>query len=481
MRWTSWLVVWGVMGWLGLTASAGAEPVVATWGGEGLDWAGDMAVAPDGDLVLVGAMHGEVALPEGAAVHALVEPGRGPHQGFVARLTPDGSRVRWVALFPPDRMVSEPDQGPLAMVWDPVRERLVVALWQHGSNVARLPGALVGDTGNISIGWVGVLDPTDGRVEHAWYQHAVRQDTNGNWGPEGQVERWPRNSGNTIQRLAVDGEGRVLVLARGGNRMFTTADAWQDWPRDLWGGHTTLTVLTPDLDRVVYATTFRGGTTESRGSDGAGVVVNRHGVFVFGRTSAEDFVRASLARAPWQSAWGGSDDLFLARLDPDALPFEPLPLEPGAGPGDDGGGEEGGGEEGSGEVPGSGEDGGPPGDVDAGTPAPGEADAGSGGNGSGGAAGGEDPGAGPADVGRAAEVGGEGGQTDALSAEGPGEAGAPDGATGPGAPAPVASEARSGAGSGGCAQTRGQGPAAPWWLAAALWAVRVGRRRPRTR
>ncbi|TVR04329.1 MAG: hypothetical protein EA398_02140 [Deltaproteobacteria bacterium] len=245
----------------------------------------------------------------------------------IAAWTLDGE-LKW-ATNALDRMVSEPDQGPQALAWDPVRARLVVALWQHGSNVARLPGQLTGDTGNISIGWVGVLDPTDGAVQHAWYQHAVRQDSNGEWNDDGTVARWPQNSGNSISRLAVDGDGRVLVLSTGGNRMFTTADALQDWPRDLWGGHTTLTVLSPDLARIEYATALRPtGVEGAAGSTPAGLAVNRHGIFLFGRTGADDFLRQNTERAPWTTPPGDRTDLFLARIAPASLPFDPAaPLE----------------------------------------------------------------------------------------------------------------------------------------------------------
>jgi len=529
-------------------STAWSETFVATAGGPGLDYAGDMATAPDGDLVVVGAIQGDVAWPEEADVRLLPVAAPGAHRGFVARMSPDGETMRWVTLFPPetfvpsrvavdrdtialagdpldgmrthfpaahgssydrgaivtlsadgahvlaarggppntprgittnrdgdhsgyeggitgialhaglvyatggtsgagqgayivryegdtlagvdfphrpdpgrtwaidlrynspdlkealtwrydpthedatfhqgactirlrgnrrggqvvvvdydggtifgsfdnqydfnctgqsfpafdagiaawtldgelkwatnalDQMVSEPDQGPRAMVWDPLRERLIVALWQHGSNVARLPGTLTGDTGNISIGWVGVIDPANGAVDHAWYQHAVREGTNGEWNADGTVARWPRNSGNTVHRLAVDAASRVFVLSSGGNQMFTTEDALMDWPTGLFGAHATLTVLSDDLQRVAYATMLRGPDHESRGSVPAGLAVNRHGVHIYGRTAEPAFVRRAEDRAAWSTAYGGDADLFFARIGPEALPFEP--------------------------------------------------------------------------------------------------------------------------------------------------------------
>ena len=233
-----------------------------------------------------------------------------------------------------DQMVSEPDQGPQAMAWDALNERLVVGLWQHGSNVARLPGELVGTTGNISIGWIGSLDPATGEVLHARYQHAVQQDSNGSWTEHGSVTGWPQNSGNNIREIIVDGEGQVIVAGRGGNQMFTTADALQDWPLDLWGGHTILTVLSPDLSEVRYATVLRGEDLDSaQGSSPSGLAINAAGLFVFGETSNTSFLRINPDSAPWSTEpRDGENSLYFARLASDSLPFSPRAPEPGLEP-----------------------------------------------------------------------------------------------------------------------------------------------------
>lgn len=259
----------------------------------------------------------------------------------IAAWTLDGE-LKW-ATNGLDQMVSEPDQGPQAMAWDPVNQRLIVALWQHGSNVARLPGSLIGDTGNISIGWVGAFDPGTGEVQDAWYQHAVRQESNGSWTETGGISGWPRNSGNNIQALAVDGLGQVIVAGTGGNQMYTTPDGLQDWPKDLWGGHATITVLSPDLQETVYATVLRRVDLEGTGGSApGGIAINQAGLFVFGRTDSTTFLEIEPEIGPWNTGHEeGRNTLFFARIGPSDLPFVPEapdpnlePSTPNPGPGD---------------------------------------------------------------------------------------------------------------------------------------------------
>jgi hypothetical protein len=247
----------------------------------------------------------------------------------LAAFSLDGE-LRWATNLL-ENIVSEPDQAPEAMHYDAANQRLYVAFWQHGSNVNRLPGSLVGDTGNMKLAWIGRIDPATGNVEHARYLHAVKQGSNGSWNEDGTVTGWPQNSSTSIQAITTDGEGRVYVLYVGGNRAFTTPDALQDWPVDLWGSHATLLVLDAELNQVLYSTVLRGtDITASGGSSARGLAVNQHGVLVLGHTSNATFIRMNDESAPWKSAYAGQNDLFFARIAPADLPFTPTaPVDPG--------------------------------------------------------------------------------------------------------------------------------------------------------
>ncbi|MCX7819618.1 MAG: hypothetical protein N2652_10515 [Kiritimatiellae bacterium] len=226
---------------------------------------GHVAVLPDGDLVLAHTMQYDFQI-QGAKR----EPG---FDLLVARLARDG-RPKWsVNAYQPGDSVHTPDQKAQDIRLNPVTGEILVAAWQHGSNVYRLIGDLIGDSGNISVPWIGRFDAATGRVLAGWYFHCIRE--RGEFDAQGRPQRWPKLSGARIARLAVDHTGRIWAAATGGRYAFTTPDAAQAWPRGadgqpLWGQFGVLLALSPDLARLEYATLVRGNAADRGDGNAAG-------------------------------------------------------------------------------------------------------------------------------------------------------------------------------------------------------------------
>jgi DNA-directed RNA polymerase subunit RPC12/RpoP len=266
---------------------AGKWPPVKFWP-RGMRQGGQVLVLPGGDVLVSATMQYDFQ----------VEGKRG-YPGFdlfLARYRPDGELLWSSNLYQEGDSVHTPDQKAQDLHYDPTSGDVFISAWQHGSNVYRLKGRLVGDTGNLSIYWIGRVDARTGRLKAGWYFHNIRPDSpSGEYGSDGTPSSgWPKLSGNYISRVRTDGEGRVYVTGRGAAVTWTTPGAWQDWPGRQWGGFGFLYVLSPDLSRVLYGTVIRG---TQAGADGGvigggtfhGLAVTDAGVYLGGDTSSPGF------------------------------------------------------------------------------------------------------------------------------------------------------------------------------------------------
>jgi hypothetical protein len=239
----------------------------------GIRGGGHVLVLPDGDLVASGALQYDFKLA------GKWEPG---YDIIVARFSPDGV-LKWSTnLYQPGDSVHIPDQKDRDLLYNPVNGDLYVLGVQHGSNVYRLKGDLRGDTGNLLIGWVGQIEAATGKLKNGWYWMNSRNtgyDTNG--APTSPPH--PQLAGNNPTRLAVDALGRIYLSGDAGAKAFTTPNAHQSWPADQdGGGHGALVVLSPNLDRVLYATVIRDRQANT-------VALTTQGIFIGGTEGLTNF------------------------------------------------------------------------------------------------------------------------------------------------------------------------------------------------
>jgi len=245
---------------------------------------------------------------------------------FVARFARDGW-PKWSANgYCEGDSVHTPDRKATDIAVHPRSGEVLVAAWQHGSNKYRLPGELVGDSGNIGVPWIGRLDPATGRVLAGWYLHCIRE--RGEFDTSGRPQRWPKLSGASLPRLAVDAVGRVWACGTAGRHAFTTPDAAQAWPRGaggepLWGGFGLLVAVASDLNRIEYATLARGvaedrGDGTTAGGSGLRALVFTDGAIVAGGTVSDDGFPTDDAPAWSRRVRGDRSGCALVRLVPAA-------------------------------------------------------------------------------------------------------------------------------------------------------------------
>jgi len=258
----------------------------------GMRVGGQVLVLPDGDVVVTGGMQYDFRVKGKRGFPAF--------DLFLARYSPEG-KLRWSTnLYQEGDSVHTPDQKPLDLAYDKTTGDLIVLVKQHGSNVYRFKGDLIGDTGNMMISWVGRVNADDGALKAGWY---FQNNRHGNFDDKGKPVSppYPDLAGNNLERVMVDDAGLIYVAGNGGAKTWTSPDAWRDWPADQNGGwHGTVYVLEADLSGVKYGTVLRGSGGESMRVAGMHIVDGQ--VWVAGNSDS-----SALAYGP-QPKWIGPTD-----------------------------------------------------------------------------------------------------------------------------------------------------------------------------
>jgi hypothetical protein len=273
------------------------------WWLHGIRQGGSIVFLPNGDFVVAGTLQYDFVKGRDRRFPAF--------DLIMARYNRDGELLWSTNLYQEGDSVHTPDQKDHHLIYNPVNGDLYVLAIQHGSNVYRFKGELLGDTGNLMIGWIGQVNPENGALRNGWYWQSNR---NGQYTERGSPRSppHPRLSGNRPHRLAVDGEGRIYMAGSASPRMFTTGNAWRDWPEEQGGGgNPGVVILSPNLDRYEFASTLRGDDFDN-GTANA-IIVNEHGVWVAGQNGTRNFPAGP--QPPWANAQpAGERDKFLVNL-----------------------------------------------------------------------------------------------------------------------------------------------------------------------
>ena len=244
---------------------------------------GQVLILPGGDILVSGCL--QYDFRENPRKDGTVTKGKKfpAFDYFLARYSSEGE-IRWSTnLYQPGDSIHTPDQKPLDLAYDPKNDSIYALVKQHGSNVYRFKGNLAGDTGNLTISWLGKVDAKTGTLQEGWY---FQNNRNGQFENNGipKSPPHPKLAGNALTRVAIGADESVYLAGAGAAHTWTTKNALQAWPEDQdGGGEGALLSLSPDLATVNFATCLFTDT-ETNFSP-SGLAVTKAGIIVAGSGS----------------------------------------------------------------------------------------------------------------------------------------------------------------------------------------------------
>ena len=218
---------------------------------------------------------------------------------FLARYSNTGE-LRWSTnLYQKGDSIHTPDQKPIDLAYDPKTDSVYCLVKQHGSNVYRFKGELLGDTGNLTIGWLGKVEAKTGELQEGWY---FQNNRTGKFQDNGLPASppHPKLAGNALTRVAIGSDESVYLTGIGSAQTWTTDNALQPWPEgQSGGGEGVLLQLSPDLDKVGYATCLF--TDAEPRFTPSGLAVTKAGIIIGGSGSFSGDLAGKSTKLPWSS------------------------------------------------------------------------------------------------------------------------------------------------------------------------------------
>ncbi|KPK84985.1 MAG: hypothetical protein AMJ81_04425 [Phycisphaerae bacterium SM23_33] len=222
--------------------------------------------------------------------------GYGPQDGFITKLSADGSRVLWSTYL---------GSGDASIIRDMIIDgegnAYVAMIGVTADSPYVTPGAFQATRPGAPDGLVGKISSDGRRVVWASYL--------GGSGREGAVS------------IRLDSKGHVIVSGSTTSKDFPVTDgAYQRTLRGPLDAY--VAKFAPDGSRLVYAT-YLGGSKEDGGAGKHGLEVDADGnAYVVGFTSSSDFpTTAGALQATYAGGqtgtWEQTGDRFIAKLSPD--------------------------------------------------------------------------------------------------------------------------------------------------------------------
>ena len=218
--------------------------------------------------------------------------------GYIGRYSSEG-KLKWCSnMYQDGDSVHTPDQKPIDLAYDANSDSIYVLFKQHGSNVYRFKGSLIGDTGNLMICWVGKLKASNGELTNGWYFQNNRE---GKYSKNGLPASppYPKLAGNNLKRIAVGEDGNIYLAGTGAPKMWTSSNALMKWPEDQSGGGQGAFIVLDNNLNYLYSTCLGSGKSDCSASFN-GLAINKYGIFLGGKVSGGGFQKGSVP------SWGSS-------------------------------------------------------------------------------------------------------------------------------------------------------------------------------
>ncbi len=275
---------------------------------KGFRHGGQVLVLPGGDLLVSGCL--QYDFRENPRKDGKITKGKAfpAFDYFLARYSNTGE-LRWFTnLYQKDDSIHTPDQKPIDLAYDPKTDSIYCLVKQHGSNVYRFKGELLGDTGNMTIGWLGKVEAKTGNLQEGWY---FQNNRKGKFQENGLPASPPHPdlAGNALTRVAIGSDESVYLTGIGSAQTWTTDNALQPWPEgQSGGGEGVLLQLSPNLDKTNFATCLF--TDAEPAFSPSGLAITKAGIIVAGSGSFSGDLAKKSTKLPWSSETGSGCMIF---------------------------------------------------------------------------------------------------------------------------------------------------------------------------
>ena len=236
-----------------------------------------VAVDPDGNIYVAG----NTLSANFPTANPLQAAGAGNVDAYVAKLDPSGSKLLYCTYLGGSDL-----DRPFGLAVDAAGSAYVAGR-THSSNFPTTGNAFQRNLNSYEDGFVAKLSPDGGSLVYATFLGGTKNDD--------------------ITAIAVDASGAAYVTGETQSTDFPLANPAQARLGGYFDGF--VTKLNPQGSGLVYST-YLGGV---QGDDVRSVAVDRDGnAYVTGYTNSTDFPTLN----PIQAALAGSNDAFIAKLDP---------------------------------------------------------------------------------------------------------------------------------------------------------------------
>jgi len=253
-----------------------------------------VVVLPTGDFVVTGTLSLEYKIKG--------QNRRSTTDLIIARFSQSGRLIWSTNVYGELDSIHSPEQTAVDLAYNQASGEVLVLAHQRGTQPNRLKGSFYGKGETATISWVGRLDARSGDLRNGWYLHCAKGSYESSGFPS--FSRKPLLNDSLLQRMAVDGQGRVYLTGMAGAFVWTSPQGWGEWPKSRpSGSQGVLMILDADLERYLYSSTLNTDP-HSIHTGFPAIALNEKGIWIGGQTGGPGWVQG--VKAGWSESGSGS-------------------------------------------------------------------------------------------------------------------------------------------------------------------------------